>query len=107
MNRCARGVLSIAVTAAVLLVTTGPAAAQPAGGSSVQPVYLALGDSVAAGIGATSRASGYVGQLTGILRLETACAPGLQRDSGADRAAGSCPQLQLVDSPKVAPRPTA
>ena len=97
MSRCGRWVLSLAVTAGVLLVAAGPAVAQPAGRSSVQPVYLALGDSVAAGIGATSRALGYVGQLTGILRLETACAPGLQHGSGADRADAKCPQLQLVD----------
>lgn len=98
MSRWPRWLLCIAVTAGVLVAAgVGPAAAQPAAGSGAQPVYLALGDSVAAGFGATSRASGYVGQLTGILRQDTACAPGLQRSSGASHAAARCPQLQLVD----------
>ena len=73
----------------------------------MQPVYLALGDSVAAGIGATSRASGYVGQLTGILRLETACAPGLQRGSGADVPLAAARSCSWSTSPKAAPRPAA
>jgi lysophospholipase L1-like esterase len=97
MSQWPRWVLCIAVTAGLLAAAAGPAAAQPAAGSSAQPVYLALGDSVAAGIGATSRASGYVGQLTGVLRENTACAPGLQHSSGAGRAAARCAQLQLVD----------
>lgn len=97
MSHLPRWVLCIAVTAGMLVAAAGPAAAQPAAGSSAQPVYLALGDSVAAGVGATSRASGYVGQLTGILRENTACAPGLQHSSGTGRAEARCAQLQLVD----------
>jgi lysophospholipase L1-like esterase len=38
-----------------------------------------------------------VGQLSDALRKDTACAPGLSRSNGADRAAAQCPQLQLVD----------
>jgi lysophospholipase L1-like esterase len=97
MNRCCHWMRAVVVIAAVLLGAAGPAAAQPATGSPVQPVYLALGDSVAAGIGAESRASGYVGQLAGILREATACAPGLANSSAAHRVAATCTQLQLVD----------
>jgi len=97
MNRWCRWLLSITVTASVLLGIVSPAAAQPAAGSSSQPVYLAMGDSVAAGVGAPSRASGYVGQLANILRERTACAPGLPGNGGADRAAARCKQLQLID----------
>ena len=97
MNRCCRWLLSVVVVTGLLLGTAGPAAAQPASESPVQPVYLALGDSVAAGVGAESRASGYVGQLAGILREETACAPGVAKSGAADRVAAKCRQLQLID----------
>ena len=97
MNRCCRWVLSIAVTAGLLLAAAGPVGAQPAARSGAQPVYLALGDLVAAGVGAENRATGYVGQLTGILRKNTVCAPGLTSSGAADRSAAECKQLQLVD----------
>jgi hypothetical protein len=97
MSQWPRWVLCLAMTAWVLVAAAGPAAAQPGAGSGVQPVYLALGDSVASGVGAISRASGYVGQLIGILREDTACAPGQQGSGGAGHAAARCAQLQLAD----------
>jgi len=79
----------------LLALPVSAAAVSPVGGtaqrSAAQPVYLALGDSVAAGVGAGTREDGYVGQLTELLRSELSCAP------GAEKAGGTCSQLSLVD----------
>jgi lysophospholipase L1-like esterase len=74
--------LTIAVALLLTLLVAGPASAgpatdQPAAPSRPRgPVYLALGDSVAFGIGASDPAvTGYVPRLHGVLREELRCWP--------------------------------
>lgn len=80
--------LAMAAAALVTAWSAGVASRGPqADGAPSRPIHLALGDSVAAGAGATDPATtGYVAQLAERLRRELACAP-----------AAPCPPLQLVD----------
>jgi lysophospholipase L1-like esterase len=83
--------LTLVAMFAVLLVGTGVAAAKPGGLVPGQPVMIALGDSWAAGVGATS-GNGYVPQLHSALRERYGCLP-----ARSERAADKCKRLQLVD----------
>jgi lysophospholipase L1-like esterase len=88
MRRCG---FALMVMCAVLLVGTGTAAAKAGGLVPGQPVMIALGDSWAAGVGATA-GNGYVPQLHSALQERYGCLP-----ARAERAADKCKQLQLVD----------
>ena len=59
-----------------LLTGSGPASAEPDPAPIGRPLYLALGDSLAAGVGASNPAvTGYVPQLYELLRQQLACQP--------------------------------
>jgi lysophospholipase L1-like esterase len=59
-----------------LLTGSGPASAEPDPAPIGRPLYLALGDSLAAGVGASNPAvTGYVPQLYHLLRQQLACQP--------------------------------
>jgi lysophospholipase L1-like esterase len=59
-----------------LLTGSGPASAEPSQPPIGQPLYLALGDSLAAGVGASNpEVTAYVPQLYQLLRHELACPP--------------------------------
>lgn len=88
MQRCGR---ALVVLCAVLLVGTGTAAAKTGRLVPGQPVMIALGDSWAAGVGATP-GNGYVPQLRSALQERYGCLP-----ARAEQAADKCKQLQLVD----------
>jgi lysophospholipase L1-like esterase len=90
---------SVAVLVAIAGPMAGAAGASAAGPSTVPglPVQLALGDSVAAGVGAGAteeerRRLGYVGLLHEHLRAGLDCVP-----AASPRPAVGCRQLQLVD----------
>ena len=85
-----RGLAVVAVFT-VLLVGTGVAAAKPGGLVPGQPVMIALGDSWAAGVGATP-GNGYVPRLHSALRERYGCLP-----ARSEQAAEKCKRLQLVD----------
>jgi lysophospholipase L1-like esterase len=71
-----RVLLLIGIPVLVALLTMGPAGAESAEGQPPlgRPVYLALGDSVAAGVGASDPAvTGYVPRLYDLLRDEPSC----------------------------------
>ena len=113
----------LAGTAAALLLTacTGAApAARPAPTPAAAPFsYLALGDSVAAGVGArVPRTGGYVPRLTALLRVGLGCdedgpCPLTDRDlavSGATTATvreSQLPALRALLAARPAPRPYA
>lgn len=88
--------LASLAAAALLLLIQEPAVAagpsHPAERSPSQPVYLALGDSVAAGVGAQP-GGGYVPLLRDTLREDFTCMPGTTGNVG-------CSQLSLVDLSK-------
>ena len=75
----------------LLIVAITPAGAAPGasfGLAADAPVYLALGDSLALGIGASDpETSGYVPLVHGTLREDLPCGEG----------EGSCPELQLLN----------
>ena len=59
-----------------LLTGSGPASAEPDPAPIGRPLYLALGDSLAAGVGASNpTVTGYVPQLYELLRQQLACQP--------------------------------
>ncbi len=59
-----------------LLTSSGPASAEPDPAPIGRPLYLALGDSLAAGVGASNpTVTGYVPQLYELLRQQLACQP--------------------------------
>jgi lysophospholipase L1-like esterase len=59
-----------------LLTGSGPASAEPSQPPIGRPLYLALGDSLAAGVGASNpTVTGYVPQLYELLRQQLACQP--------------------------------
>jgi lysophospholipase L1-like esterase len=71
-----RVLLLVGIPILVALLTMGPAAAESDDGQPPlgRPVYLALGDSVAAGVGASDPAvTGYVPRLYDLLRDEPSC----------------------------------
>ena len=71
-----RMVLLAAILVLGLLTVTGPASAEPGQPPIGRPLYLALGDSLAAGVGATDPAvTAYVPQFYELLRHELACQP--------------------------------
>ncbi|HEV8648834.1 MAG TPA: SGNH/GDSL hydrolase family protein [Actinomycetes bacterium] len=74
-----RVLLLVGIPVLLSLLTLGPASAEPDGGQPPmggRPLYLALGDSVAAGVGASDRAvTGYVPRLYDLLREEPSCQP--------------------------------
>jgi lysophospholipase L1-like esterase len=88
MQRCG---LALVVMFAVLLAGAGTAAGKAAGLVPGQPVMVALGDSWAAGVGASPQ-NGYVPQLHSALRERYGCLP-----ARSEQAADKCKQLQLVD----------
>ena len=81
------------VLAAVLgLIVASPAQAAPPTG--LAPVYLALGDSIAAGVGAVHPAkTGYVSLLAETLQRDGSCGPG-HSGQGTGHEDG-CPELDL------------
>ena len=59
-----------------LLAGSGPASAEPDPAPIGRPLYLALGDSLAAGVGASNpTVTAYVPQLYELLRQQLACQP--------------------------------
>ncbi len=86
-----RSRLALLVMCVVLSVCTDTAAAKTGGLVPGQPVMIALGDSWAAGVGATS-GNGYVSQLHSALQERYGCLP-----PRSEQAADKCKQLQLVD----------
>jgi lysophospholipase L1-like esterase len=70
----------VVVVAGILLLGlvagSGPASAEPDPAPIGRPLYLALGDSLAAGVGASNpTVTGYVPQLYELLRQQLACQP--------------------------------
>ena len=88
MRRCG---LALLVTCALLLAGASTAAAERPGLVPGQPVMIALGDSWAAGAGATT-GNDYVSRLHAALRERYGCLP-----ARAEQAADKCKRLQLVD----------
>jgi lysophospholipase L1-like esterase len=71
-----RVLLLVSIPILLGLLTMGPAGAESADGQPPlgRPVYLALGDSVAAGVGASDpTVTGYVPRLYDLLRDEPSC----------------------------------
>jgi lysophospholipase L1-like esterase len=67
-----------------LFTVSGPASAEPSQPPIGRPLYLALGDSLAAGVGASDPAvTGYVPQFYQLLRQELACQPAGQPSCGS------------------------
>lgn len=86
-----RSVLAVLVGALVATLVPAPAAEATTPHQRLRPVYLALGDSWAAGVGATpADEQGYVPQLADVARDELDCA---RRWWGRDRP--GCGRLQL------------
>ncbi len=89
-----RRLLTVLLTLALAL-TAAPAVAAEADGhgrARGAPVYLALGDSVAAGVGAPIPPLGYVGRLSWLLRRDLDCSP--RANWWAQRG---CRQLRLTN----------
>lgn len=83
------GVLLIIVTSIPGATGTPPSASSPASLSKRAPVYLALGDSLAYGTGASDPETyGYVPLVLSYLRASAPCQPD---------GTGSCPELQLLN----------
>src|SRR5687768_10163665 len=81
-----RSIFALLVCLLVGAVAAAPAPAAKPDKSDKQPVYLAIGDSWAFGIGATVPAeSGYVAQLADLLREDYKCVP------------AKCSDLQLLN----------
>jgi lysophospholipase L1-like esterase len=71
-----RMVLLVGFLVLGLAVGSGPASAEPTTAPIGQPLYLALGDSLAAGVGASDPAvTAYVPRFYQLLRQELACQP--------------------------------
>jgi hypothetical protein len=80
-----------------LLAGSGPASAEPAPAPLGRPLYLALGNSLAVGVGASVPAvTGYVPQLYELLRQQLAC----QRRAGPAVAAWPCATWAWVGPPR-------
>lgn len=88
MWRCG---VTVLVVCALLVAGTGSAAAKRPALVPGQPVMIALGDSWAAGAGATA-GNDYVSRLHAALRERYGCLP-----TNAEQAADKCKRLQLVD----------
>ena len=74
MNR--RVLLLAGLLVLSLLTVSGPASAEPSQPPIGQPLYLALGDSLAVGVGASTPAvTGYVPQFYQLFRQQLACQP--------------------------------
>lgn len=89
MKGLARTVL-VAVPLLLLAVATPPAIADQSDENA--PVQLALGDSWAAGVGASSPSQGYVPQLNEALKEDLNC-----HGSAPEHASSGCKQLLLVN----------
>jgi lysophospholipase L1-like esterase len=77
-------VLLVGILVLGLLTVSGPASAEPSQPPIGRPLYLALGDSLAAGVGASDPAvTGYVPQFYQLLRQELACQPAGQPSCGS------------------------
>ena len=69
-------VLLVGILVLGLLMVSGPASAEPSTAPVGRPLYLALGDSLAAGVGASDpEVTAYVPQVYQLLRQELACQP--------------------------------
>jgi lysophospholipase L1-like esterase len=74
MNR--RGLMLAGLLVLSLLTVSGPASAEPSQPPIGRPLYLALGDSLAVGVGASNPAvTGYVPQFYELLRQQLTCQP--------------------------------
>lgn len=90
MRRWHRSIVTAVLATGLALSASAAVAAPPTG---LPPVYLALGDSIAAGVGADDpETTGYVSLLGGILRSEASCGPG-HSGQGTGRNDG-CESLQ-------------
>jgi lysophospholipase L1-like esterase len=77
-------VLLVGILVLGLLTVSGPASAEPSQPPIGRPLYLALGDSLAAGVGASDPAvTGYVPQFYQLLRQQLACQPAGQPSCGS------------------------
>jgi lysophospholipase L1-like esterase len=80
-----RHVLTLAGILLLSLFTgSGPASAEPRAAPIGRPLYLALGDSLAAGVGASNpAATAYVPRLYRLLREQLACQPSVRPGCGS------------------------
>jgi len=87
-----KGFARALIIAAVSLGVMGAAPATAAPPATQAPLQLSLGDSWAAGFGASSPSEGYVPQLHAALRKDLNCS-----GAGPGQSEAGCPQLDLLN----------